>query len=132
MPPLSQLPLFSFNTLELDVEVSSVGLLFFCMSLTALQDTVQGYICMNSLTKYLYVPKTTVEADARNGYENEDGDEEMVDILSDDAGHPKRVWIRNECTKQVAHSRKSYAVITPKKPGVHKCEWMWNVDVLKI
>lgn len=78
MPPLSQLPLFSFNTLELKVEIFCVAFLFCCMSPTALQDMVHDYICINSLTKYLNVPKTTVEANARDGDENEDGDEKMV------------------------------------------------------
>lgn len=62
-----------------------------------------------------------MEADARDGYENEDGDEEMVasgrDILPDDAGHSKRAWTGNECTGQVAHRRKSFASEPPKKAG---------------
>lgn len=46
--------------------------------LTALQDMVEDNICIKSLAKYLNVAETAVEADARDGYENEDGDEEMV------------------------------------------------------
>lgn len=89
------------------------------MSLAALQDTVHDYICKNSLTEYLNVPKTTVEANARDGYENEDGDEKMAALDETPRlmmlGHPHRVWIGNERTEQVASRRKIIRSQNPQK-----------------